>query len=146
MSWLKPGVHSLLAVLALLAGAQAAGADSYRVCYLPPDEATKVISFCPASPTASAECSCQDAAGVVATLAISNEAALDDMVCAVKATGSVISLCPPHRSGARGVCSCGSRRGSVYGVNMTARYNLRGNPAAQADFLKRLKECCIQKP
>lgn len=151
---------SRFAVLTLLltAGGQAGG-GVYRVCYL----RGETITICPVNEEAKTGSSCECPTQppregqvydieMVSTKWIHAE---NPKMCSSQVSATKIALCSDYVSSTESACSCNDRNqteGSLYSIvlldnrreavpeGLTPR-----SPLAHADFLTRLKECCIRK-
>ncbi len=151
---------SIGATLVLLGGVAAARAESFRVCVLPVDRQAHIVRFCPTgrSPVAGAACQCdlqsvtlQGHIGSVEIAGASEASAGVATVCLLTSDDAKYSatFCPSAPGVAGAACQCAGdssgRPGQLFAVQMLPRYFLRGNSAAESDFLKRLRECCVTK-
>jgi hypothetical protein len=150
----------LLALVLSLFGCALAHADSFRVCALPVDRQAHIVRFCPTgrSPVAGAACQCdlqsvtlQGHIGSVEIPGASEASAGVATVCLVGSDDAHYSatFCPSGPGVIGAACQCSgdvpARPGLLFAVQMLPRYFLRGNSAAESDFLKRLRECCVTK-
>jgi hypothetical protein len=150
---------ALLAAAGLLCLLKAAQAGTYLVCYLPLDAQNRLVRFCPGASDATAgqPCECllrtETLAGTMTRITISESgtaAASSQTMCVPQAQpGTPVTLCPAFRSDGQTNCACGSEAGGEngerYTVTLMPRIPLRTNQTAAADFLTRLKECCVPK-
>jgi hypothetical protein len=147
-----------LALALSLSSCTLAQADSFRVCSLPVDTGRHVVRFCPTgrAPVAGAACQCdlqsvtlQGRIGSVEISGASEASAGVATVCLLASDEAHYSatFCPSAPGVAGAACQCAgdssARPGQLFAVQMLPRYFLRGNAAAESDFLKRLRECCV---
>jgi hypothetical protein len=147
---------ALAAALALCIH-QAARAGTYLVCYLPPDSEKRLIRFCPGASDAEAgqPCQCllpgQTLAGTMTRVSIPETGSVEPTprtICLPQSQPEgIVTLCPGFRSEGDTGCACesGEGRGETYAITFLPRIPVRTNQTAAADFLTRLKECCVSK-
>ena len=154
----RTSIRASLALVLFLFGTVLTHADTFRVCWLPIDADRDLVRFCPTSrsPVPGAACRCELQSvtldGHIGSLEVSGPGQAGDAVSTVcllaydDAKHSA-TFCPSAPGPVGVSCQCANdpqpRAGRRVTVQMLSRYFLRGNSVAEADFLKRLRECCV---
>ena len=149
---------TVFVLMSLLVMNPSAFAEYYTVCYLPPDNVNKTLRFCAADrgATLGDMCACSAEAGGtgnISTIEVPPEdqegTTGEKTTCLLQSSNKrKVTLCRRFHSSDNTTCQCdrsAELAGKIYSVEMVSTFAFRSNPVAQADFLKRLKECCVSK-